>query len=97
MNLVIEKFKKKYEESCNKYVKEFCKKQDVEFEFWISNEVGGIASCSNYYFNFQDIVWDVNSNQPKGLIFDWYEESIENIENAINYRSYTQGLRYKDL
>jgi hypothetical protein len=46
------------------------------------------------FFNFQDIVWDINSKQPKGLIVDWYYESIENPKKSMNYYSYTKGLRY---
>lgn len=84
---------KKYISVCNKYIKKFCKKQDVDFEGWVGDIVGGIAYCGDFFFNFHDIALDVNTEQKKGLIFDWYNATIETPEKAINYYSYTKGLR----
>lgn len=89
--------KKQYEFVCNEYVTIFCKKQDMSFEGWVGEIVGGTANCNEFYLNFQDIVWDINSKQPKGSILDWYNENLENSENAINYYSYTKGLRVSDV
>ncbi len=93
----IKKLKKKYESCCNDYVAKFCKKQGLESDGWVAEDIGGIVLCGDYFFNFQDIVWDVNSKQPKDLIFDWYNESLEYPKKAINYYSYSQGLRYENL
>jgi len=84
--------KKKYESVCNEYVKIFCEKNDLEFEGWVGDIVGGVAFCSDFVFNFHDIVWDVNSEQPKGTILNWYCENLESPEKSINYYSYTKGL-----
>jgi len=92
--------KLKYENICNEYIAQFCKKQlfDYEDASWVGDVVGGIVQVSDFYFNFSDIVWDVNSNQDPNVIIDWYNDSIENLkEKSINYYSYTKGLRYKDL
>ena len=56
--------KEKYEKVCNEYVEEFCKKQDMEFMFWVADVVGNVVCCSVFYFNLYCIVWDVNSKQP---------------------------------
>lgn len=93
----MKQLKQKYEEVCNEYVKRFCKKQGIEFDGWVANIVGEVAYCNDFYFNFQDIVLDVNSKQPKGLIIDWYYDSIDNHPKAINYYSYIKGLRFSDL
>jgi hypothetical protein len=86
MNLRLEK---RYKLICEQYVQEFCKKQEMDFGGWTANIVGGIAYCSGFYFNFFDIVWDVNSNQKRGLIIDWYYYTqIEQIN--INYFNYTK-------
>lgn len=83
--------KQQYEKVCKEYVEEFCKKQDLEFDYFVCDLVGDVSSYSStYFFNFQDIVWDINSNQKKGRIIDWYWESLENTENAINYYSWTK-------
>ena len=89
--------KENYESCCNEYLQRFCDKQEMTNEGWVVNQVGGVALCSDFYFNFTDIVWDINSEQPKGQIIDWYYENLDNIEKAINYYSYTKGLRIEDL
>ena len=90
--------KKKYEFVCNEYVTKFCNKQGFDANFsWVGNIIGGIAYCNDFYFNFQDIVWDINSKQPKGAIADWYYENLEMPEKSINYFSYTKGLRVSEL
>lgn len=93
----INKLKKQYELVCNQYVDLFCKKQDMSFNGWVGNTIGGIALCNDFYFNFHDIVWDINSNQPKGSIIDWYYDNLENTEKSINYYSYTKGLRVSQI
>ena len=93
----IDKLKKDYEKVCNQYMKLFCEKQDMYFDGFVGDEVGGIALCSDFFFNFHDIVWDVNAKIPKGVIIEWYDAQLENPERAINYYSYTKGLRHEDL
>lgn len=94
---------KKYEFVCNELVKKFCNKQNLQFDYWISDEVGGIASFSNsYFFNLLDIILDLETKQPKGLILNWQDEGVEfHISNEdmphINYKSYIMGLRYEQL
>ena len=80
----------------NDYVQKFCNKQELTNEGWVNDDIGGIAICSELYFNFRDIVWDINSEQPKGQIIDWYYENLHNVK-AIDYYSYTKGLRIADI
>ena len=87
MNLRLEK---RYKLICEQYVREFCEKQEMDFGGWVGNQVGGIAYCSDFYFNFLDIVWDINSNQPKGLIIEWYYKSLDTPKLAVNYITYTK-------
>lgn len=84
------KLKNDYEKACNNYVKSFCEKQDMEFYGWVDNKVGEIALCNDFYFNLFDIVWDINSNQPKYRIIDWYYEVMEYPEKSINYYNWTK-------
>jgi len=90
--------KKQYEFVCNEYIRKFIDKQEIEFDGWIGNDIGGVASFINqYYFNLQDIIWDINSEQAQGLILSWQDDSLDNTEQTINYFSYSKGLRYSDL
>ena len=93
----IKDLQKKYESTCNEYLSKFCEKQEMTNEGWVGDNTGQIALCSDYCFNLHDIVHDINTDQPKGLIVDWYDDNLENPDKAINYYSYTQGLRIEDV
>jgi hypothetical protein len=93
MDKKINELKKEYELICSKYINVFCKKQDLDFNGWAAENIGGIAICGDFYFNFQDIVLDINSKQPNGLIIEWYYNKIDNEGRIINYYSYTKGGR----
>lgn len=97
MKKSIIKLKREYEDACNAYALEFSDKQDMDFNGWIGNEIGGLAEFADMFFSMPDIVWDINSKQPKGLIIDWYNDNIDNPIKSINYFSYTKGLRIKDI
>lgn len=91
--------KKRYESICQDYIDVFCEKQELEFDGWIADEIGGVASfVSQYFFTIDDIAFDINNDIPVGLILSWQDDSISNdSEFKINYRSYSKGLRYSDL
>lgn len=97
-----DKLKRNFEKACTDYIEYFCKKQDIEFEFWIADEIGGIAAfcCAEHFFNLTDIILDINSDQPKNFILDWQNEStdysLRHDDNLyINYSSYIKGARFK--
>lgn len=92
------KLKEQYENIVMEYIQKFCKKQELTFEHWVGDEIGGIACFGDvFFYNFNDIVWDINSNQSKGLIVKWMYDSCDNPDKSINYFSYSKGLRFNDL
>ena len=96
----IEKLKIQFEKCCNEYIKQFAKKQGLEFDYWIGDEVGGIASfIDQYVFNLDDIRYDLEENIPKGEILEWQNNNIEVATEGkwINYKSYCIGLRINNL
>ena len=93
----LNELKKQYKFVCDEYVAKFCDKQEMDFEGWVGDKMGGIAYCNDFYFDFQDIVLDINSKQPKSAIVDWYYENLDTPEKSINYFSYTKGLRVSEL
>jgi hypothetical protein len=86
----VEDLKKQYEAVCNEYVNRFCEKQGLVFEDWGIGGPGGMCLCGDYFFNFMDIVWDINSEQPPGLILKWYDEMVDNPTEAVNYWAYAR-------
>jgi hypothetical protein len=90
---------------CDKLVEKFSKKQDLEFEFWVADEVGEVACfILENYFSLNEMIFDLETNQPKGLIVQWQNENTEynmlkpdNERMSISYQSYAKGFRFKDL
>lgn len=91
--------KKELETVVAKIIAEFEKKQELYFEFWVVDDVTGVACFSNeYYFSLEDICHDVFTEQPKDQITDWQDDSLENEDEDqnINYQSYCKGLRFNN-
>ena len=99
----LQELNRQYEFVCNEWVQKFCNKQQIDFDGWVGDEIGGIASFScQYFFNLSDIILDLNTKQPKGNILNWQSEDVDfNMFNEkqqhINYKSYTMGLRHEQL
>lgn len=90
--------RKQLEKILEEYIKQFENKHDLFFEFAVSdNLLGTICFGCVYYFNIDDIVFDIDTNQPKGLIIDWLEQSLEYPNEHINFRSYSKGSRFNTL
>lgn len=91
MNNLEEQYKKVVEE----YIDVFAKKQSMDKNGWV-DYVGGIYEFNQvYFFNFDEIKYDIDTNQPPLLITDWFLETIyEKEDKRISYVSYTKGLRY---
>lgn len=85
--------RKMYESACNEYVQKFCNKQELTNEGWVGNHVGEKAMCSDFYFNLTDIVFDIDSNQPKGKIIDWYGKCLTG--KLISYQNYIKISKKK--
>lgn len=93
----------RYENICAEYIELFCQKHEIECDGWVGDQVGGLASfIQQYFFSLNDIVFDLNTNQPVGLILKWQDDGVEaHFKNpksgSINFYSYSKGLRYEHL
>ena len=81
-----------FEYATRNLIKEFCHKQDLQFEFDNYDIVKGIVCLSDYFFNIEDIYLDMKHNHPKGKILQWYDYVLTHNAN-INYNSYCMGFR----
>jgi hypothetical protein len=81
----------------NLYTDLFCQKQEVYADGWIGEIKGGINCFADAFLSFEDIRVDLELDAPKGLIFQWYWDNMENKNKAINYISYVKGLRIEDI
>lgn len=99
----LKKLMQQHDELCNEIVIKFSNKHELEFDGWVADEIGGIASfIQQYFFNLSDIVLDLRTKQRKGFIIKWQDETTDyhfltSKTEYINYQSFIKGLRYKDL
>lgn len=94
----IKLLKKQLKNAVNEIIKAFEEKQEMNFEFFVDDDITGIACFGDVlYLNISDIWYDLLTEQPKGLIIDWIYDCLENENKTINYRSYSMGLRFKAL
>ena len=50
----------------------------------------------HYLFTIDNILFDLSTNQPKGLILEWFDTDFKGIN--VNFKSYSMGHRsVKDL
>ena len=96
-SLSISEIKERLDNCIDLYTDLFCQKQEVWAYGWIGPIKGGINCFSDAFLSFDDIRTDLELDAPKGMIFDWYWDNIENEGKAINYYSYIKGLRIKDI
>ena len=86
-----------YEDVCMQYVQLFCKKHELEFDYWTANEVGTIAFMGDYVFNFQDIITDIEKNAPENEIIEWYDYTLRMHDDGkvgcMNYKSWLMGAK----
>lgn len=91
------KLQKNYETACMAYIREFEKKHDVYFEFWVADRIDEWAVFGDYQFMFSDIIYDIDTNQPKENIWAWHNDNMMYSNNTINYQSYCKGLRIENI
>lgn len=99
----LEKIISEYESICSRIVFEFANKQGIQFDWWVGDDIGTVASfIDQYFFSINEMVYDLKTNQPKGLILMWFDEVVikevnNETHNPINYYSYSIGLRMSDI
>lgn len=89
--------RKKLNKILKKYIKKFEKKHDCCFEHAVADDLMGVICFGDVlFFSINDIVYDIDTKQPKGLIIDWLYDSIHQ-DKHINFYSYSKGLRYEQI
>lgn len=97
-NTIIE-LKKQYEEVCRKIVFEFENKQDVKFSHWHRGSMIIAMFLDNKSMPLQEIIYDLETEQPKGLVFKWYDEYTtalfyNNYYPYVTFKKYVKKIKY---
>lgn len=89
------KLKKYYEGMCEDYVKVFAEKHEMEFEGWVGDAVGGVATFGDWFFNLDDIRYDVDNDVPNDEIIKWIDYTSRcyalGCPKTINFPSWIKG------
>jgi hypothetical protein len=92
--------KKNYEESCNAYLRLFCKKHgfDYDDEAWVADDVGGIANVADYFVCMETIRTDIDMDMPEDEFIKYQDYCIRAAmlgANVPSYRAWVKGCPRK--
>jgi hypothetical protein len=87
-------------EAINPYLKAFEKKHNLYFEGWVGDEICGVCLFGDYFINFTDLLYDIDTNQPKDNFLSWYDYTLSTYDiftdkPIINYKSWCKGYRHE--
>lgn len=82
-----------------RYVRAFEEKQGMKLEFWVGDDVGGVAAFGDVmFFSLEDIRLDIDADMPTGEILTWLYANLEaGSDKHINYYAWSKGLRHEHL
>ena len=72
----MEELKNNYKKAVDAYIKEFEKKHEIDFDFWIGDLVGEVCAFGDYTFNFSDIKFVIDNSISFDYLshWDWFVE-----------------------
>jgi len=80
---------KNYEKACNELVKRFEDEASLEFDGWIGDRIGDIASFSCiYFFSMTDIKFAIENDINPGWVLHWHDYNTERGKFSIDLSSY---------
>lgn len=98
---LVMKIREKLDDILKEYIRLFEEKHDVFFDYAVGDDLMGLLCFGDYLFSIHDIVYDIDNDLPKNLIFQWQDDSFDSIINPqhakMNFQSYARGLRFEDL
>ena len=84
----MEELNNNYKKSVNAYIKEFKKKHEIDFDFWIGDLVGEVCCFGDYTFNFSDIKYVIDNSISFNWLSDWYWFVVEYEKCYYNLKAY---------
>lgn len=76
--------------TCN-FLEKYFELEDLQSEdyFWVADDVGGIFSYGDYYFNFSDALYCLENEVKVDRVFAWYDHCLENPNDNINLKYFS--------
>lgn len=78
-----------YKVLCTRILNQFLLKHQTHFEWWLNDEIGTEVEIGGYLIKFQDIIFDLESDQPKDCIWDYMNYISEHV-GYMSYIDYTK-------
>ena len=95
------KIREKLDDILKEYIRLFEEKHEVFFDYAVGDDLMGLLCFGDYLFAINYIIYDIDNDLPKNLIFQWQDDSFDIIINPhhkkINLQSYAMGLRFEHL
>ena len=94
----IKQLEKRYSDTCEEYLKAFCKNYDRRYELdsWVAGDCGTIACVGDYFFDFHDVIkYAVDNNLTDwDEVVEWYDYTLfasEYNQTIPNFKSWHKG------
>lgn len=98
---LVMKIREKLDDILKEYIRLFEEKHEVFFDYAVGDDLMGLLCFGDYLFTTRDVIYDIDNDLPKNLIFQWRDDSFDSSKNPqhaeINLQSYARGLRFEDL
>ena len=75
------KLRDKLDNILKEYIRLFEEKHEAFFEFAVGDDLMGLLCFGDYLFAIHDIVYDIDNDLPKNLIFQWQDDSFDSLKN----------------
>lgn len=87
--------KQRFEVVVEEYLTLFCKKQGLDRSdgYWIGDRLGEVFETNDGSFDFRDIRYDIDTNQPPKQIIEWYWERLKLDDDTT--RNYENWIKLK--
>jgi hypothetical protein len=84
-----ESLKAEYGKIVEKYIKEFERISERDFDSWVGDRIGEVCNFGDYYIDFSDIKYVVDNEINPDWLFDWYNLILDIYEKKkVNLDTY---------
>ena len=95
------KIREKLDDILKEYIRLFEEKHEAFFDYAVGDDLTGLLCFGEYLFAARDVIYDIDNNLPKNLIFQWQDDSFDSLKNPqhreMNFQTYARGLRFEHL
>lgn len=85
---------KNYEVDMQTLAQCLAKELELDFDYWVSDVIGGVACYGDVFIDADDIVNYYRLEYTPDEFLDWFYSTLE-AKQYINMKSWKMGLRYE--